>query len=1098
MLKIVFGRAGSGKSDRVMQLLKESAEKNKDTYLIVPRQFTFESDRAKLELLGNEIGNKITVLSFDRIYELLIRTYGKPSGKRLTKSGLKLLMFLALKNCEEKLKIFKKQVGRESFANAILDFSRQIKRQNQTPADFLELADKIEDENLKNKMTEFAICADSFDREVKNAGINPDDDLSRLKKLLEEHKFFENATVAFDGFSGFSNAEMSVVEKIFLQAEDVILCACCDDIYNDDIFNKFSESAKTARDFINLAKRNNIDVATPEKQDGGKRFISGELKLLEEGFLDDNNPQYLENPKDIFINCAEDIYEEVDFVAREIKNLVRKNGYSYSDFLVISRNVSEYGNPVYSTFKKYNIPLFYDTRKSIANQPLILAVSSLMKIIHSGYKNEDIFTYLKSYLSPFEADDIFELENYIYIWDIEGFEKYKNPFYQNPSGYGEKLRDDDKKKLEKINLFRENFVNHIEKLSLEIRNSTSAKKISESLFNFITKNGIKKRAQEAVDKSIKEGNMDEAQVLPMVYDSLIKIFEQLTEIFAGKEITLKKYCEYFDMIAKTDSLATIPSSTEEVTFGEAGKLRPTSPKTVFILGANFGSFPLESSKRDVFTYREKEILKENGLPFGVDPIESMAEEYFIAYTAICAPKEKLYVSYTLFDKAENSRTPSIIISEIKNVFRNIKEGDCKRDSYLSIENPVIALEEFAKEKNKESEYALTLKESLAGIKDSEISHILAMNDKLKESLSKESVAKLYSGNLRLSPSKLELFYDCPFAYFSRYSMRLKSIEKAQLDARNKGTLIHYIFEKMLSEYTADEIKNMDDATLEGQIEKYFKDFSEEHFAGEEMTQKVKWTFKNVLKEVFIFLRSLADELSNSQFTPVAFELSIGDNGDVPPIKLQLPDNSEISLEGKVDRADIMVKDNKRYLRVVDYKTGSKEFKMGEIPRGRDMQMFIYLFSIIENGRGLFKDLIPAGVLYFKAKYSDSTVKPGDKKKKSPHMEGIILRDLDVLFGMDPSGEGKFIKQKFAKKNSNFDSNSVTANLEEFDNIKREVLSNTRKMGERLKSGDISVDPVKRKKYDRCDYCEFKNVCHIENIDLDPKDVDNKWYLIKDE
>lgn len=46
---------------------------------------------------------------------------------------------------------------------------------------------------------------------------------------------------------------------------------------------------------------------------------------------------------------------------------------------------------------------------------------------------------------------------------------------------------------------------------------------------------------------------------------------------------------------------------------------------------------------------------------------------------------------------------------------------------------------------------------------------------------------------------------------------------------------------------------------------------------------------------------------------------------MPALSIPLPDGGRVSIDGKVDRVDLLQRDGVQYLRVVDYKTGKKEF-----------------------------------------------------------------------------------------------------------------------------------------------------------------------------
>lgn len=96
------------------------------------------------------------------------------------------------------------------------------------------------------------------------------------------------------------------------------------------------------------------------------------------------------------------------------------------------------------------------------------------------------------------------------------------------------------------------------------------------------------------------------------------------------------------------------------------------------------------------------------------------------------------------------------------------------------------------------------------------------------------------------------------------------------------------------------------------------------------------------------------ELAQSRFVPVAFELAIGGVGEegepyVEPVVLTLPDGAKIRVQGQVDRVDVYQKEGVSYVRVVDYKTGHKEFRLSDVVEGINLQMLIYILSICQNG-----------------------------------------------------------------------------------------------------------------------------------------------------
>ena len=129
MLNIITGRTGSGKTRYVREFATEIAKKEKDkAVLITPEQFNFETERAMLELLGNEKINNVEFTSFSRLSEKLLSQYGK-LDKRTADDGVRaVLMSRAIETLEDKLTIYSRYKKHPELISEILDFHREMKK----------------------------------------------------------------------------------------------------------------------------------------------------------------------------------------------------------------------------------------------------------------------------------------------------------------------------------------------------------------------------------------------------------------------------------------------------------------------------------------------------------------------------------------------------------------------------------------------------------------------------------------------------------------------------------------------------------------------------------------------------------------------------------------------------------------------------------------------------------------------------------------------------------------------------------------------------------------------------------------------------------
>ena len=67
MLRLILGRASSGKTTYVRKILAEKAAAGESAVLIVPEQFSFESEKAIIEMFGAKKASEISIMSFSSL-----------------------------------------------------------------------------------------------------------------------------------------------------------------------------------------------------------------------------------------------------------------------------------------------------------------------------------------------------------------------------------------------------------------------------------------------------------------------------------------------------------------------------------------------------------------------------------------------------------------------------------------------------------------------------------------------------------------------------------------------------------------------------------------------------------------------------------------------------------------------------------------------------------------------------------------------------------------------------------------------------------------------------------------------------------------------
>ena len=198
--------------------------------------------------------------------------------------------------------------------------------------------------------------------------------------------------------------------------------------------------------------------------------------------------------------------------------------------------------------------------------------------------------------------------------------------------------------------------------------------------------------------------------------------------------------------------------------------------------------------------------------------------------------------------------------------------------------------------------------------------------------------------------------------------------------------------------------------------------------------------------------------------------------------------------GSIDRVDTYEKDGNVYVRVVDYKTGRKDFSPSDIDSGKNLQMFLYLKSVVDTKKPTFLKeigvedggrLIPAGVIYVKTEIGDlkidspSEAEALEKVKAAQGRQGMILDDPDSISAMN----AHYVPVKF-KKDGTPDARTKDRlySYDEWESLCDKMSSVIGNVAKRMRSGDIQATPmVKPRGETPCEYCKFKPICRNAKI-----------------
>ena len=548
-----------------------------------------------------------------------------------------------------------------------------------------------------------------------------------------------------------------------------------------------------------------------------------------------------------------------------------------------------------------------------------------------------------------------------------------------------------------------------------------------------------------------------------VWNTVVSALEQINAIIGSVPMSTEEFACLFDtMLAKYDT-GIIPASLDSVSAGDFDRMRRRNLKHLIILGADDDRLPQVSGGSAIFSETELEVLSGLNLRFGAGPEAELWREFLLIENVLSLPSDSLIVSY------------------------------CGRPSFILDKNRLDSAETVSYADVTASAVAMMNRRHPGSL--DEISARWAAG---RGSLSEKSVQALYGSKIHISPSKADKYFSCKYAYFCRYGLNAEKWQTEEFTAAEFGTFMHDVLENVAREVSeGGGFRQYSDAQLEAMTAKYIKSYVLEAMGGlEDRSERFKYLFSRLESDVQKVVRDLAAELRKSDFFPIAFELNFADREKFPPIELK-NGRGTLAMTGIADRVDACEKDGKTYIRIVDYKTGPKEFSLSDIWYGTGLQMLLYLYAMQQAD----PSVVPAGVMYVPA--SDRFVScKGDldeaqlqkERSKQARRVGMMLTSEGIPEAWE-HGEKTLsptMKGEVSRENFNMLFEHITNRLSE--------------MAEGIRCGRIEADPYSYgTDPESCQYCDFALSCGFrdsengEHIRMRKKlEPDEVWNRIAEE
>lgn len=1087
----ILGRAGSGKTTAVLEQIAQVARRGEKAMLLVPEQFSFEMEKAIFGMLEPAAADRVEVYSFTRLCHRLFLEYGGLAGENLSDAARVVLMSLALEQAQDRLELYRKPARSASFVGSMLQMVSEFQNAGVTPDSLREFSMSTDNAQLSQKTAELGEIYLHYQSLVQSRYRDEKDSLMRGCALARGKGFFQEYFIYVDSFMTYMAGEKELLKIMLEECQELTMTFPCDDLGNIRSNTKesrnntpFTVARETALQLISAAKQLGVAVRAPQRLGDSKRFVSKELVTLEKSLCgQEPSPQ---QPGDgVRLVHLDTPYDEVRFVAAQIAEIVRNTDTYYRDIAVICRSLDRYRSAVEDLFARYEIPVFFDAREDILSVPLAAFLRSGLEAVLRPFDTTSMLALAKNSLMGLDCAQAAELENYCYTWDIRGKQWQGGAgFVGHPRGLEAHWSEEDHQLLERVRQAAETVARPVERLQQALEEETGSA-FARGLYQFLLDTGAREHMTEYLQKHTDAlGAQRYLQLNTGAWDLVIGLLELFDQAIGEIHLPLERLRDLFLLALQTADLGSIPTTLDQVALGTADRMRPNHPKVTFVLGANQGEFPPQLTENSLLSESERDQMAQAGFALNPTVIKRNDYELYYAYAALTSPSRQLIVTYHDALLTGESCLPSSIAEELMALFPGILEGPDALPPEAYAVNEATAFDLLCRQLQKDPVLAASVEQCLPSGDAPRLERIRHLLENKGFRIEDREVARvLFGRRMRLSPSRVDTFFQCPFAYFCQSGLGLRPRRKVEFSPTQSGTVIHHVLEQMVSRHGGKGLSQLEEEQLRQEVAELLEGFLKERVpAKEALTQRFRYLFGRLVRSLVHLLQRLGEEFAQSQFAPCAFELPINKDSDVQPLELRTPDGVTVWVEGVVDRVDRMEADGRTYIRVVDYKSGSKDFDLSQVYYGLNLQMLLYLFAIQQNGTGELGDALPAGVLYMPAQDRVLPVERGtpeekirQEHRKKYRMNGLLLDDPVSLSGMEEKLGGVFITVK-TKKDGSLDARSSVASLAQLGQIRQHIEGLLVQMAEALSHGEIPALPAATAGVEPCKWCDFASIC----------------------
>lgn len=1096
-MRLMVGATANAVREKILTELAQIARARGRAYLLVPEQFTMQTDRALLERLDVPVMMDIKVKSFGSLSREVLGRVGGAKLAYVNESGRRMLAQYLLGASREGLTILGKSWDKRGAAAKLVETLGEFRSLGMDALAVAKLGAGADvPPLLAAKLADVEKLLAAYEEALGERRLDNEARLALLAEKIDEADWLDGLAIYIDGFHSLSQPELAVLLALEARGAKLAmtLVMAPQMLTNARGWWTLHSACHASYSFYETLVRAGIPL-TVEAVDARGSMLADAEPLAQQLFGYDT--QAAQGGEQVELWKAPQPQTEITYLAGRLRQLVREKGLRYRDVHITTNQPQVYFPLIARIFKQYGIPAFIDERKALDAHYLVRYLLNALDMVQYGFAYPMVFACLETGLAGLDEDEVVALDLFARAKHLRGTMYFDARYFAPPDENARSRKLEGLRAQQEVALAaHEAFTARFQPFYEDLRACTTVRDFSTVVYHFLTAPEL----LDAFHASDAEKSPTQRETDAQIVEALVDLLDQLVATIGEMPVTLKQYTHILSEGLGEASLGIVPPAQDEVQVVELGRARTGRCRVQVIVGMSDAWMPSQGVTRTVFIREEKQWLEKAGVQLRFDETRILEDEALCLYETLAKPTERLILSYPLSGADGAAMNESVFITRVRQIMPALEEKSllAAMDEVLpyleweSLKNAADWLRRYAAQPELAAEDEDGVRRTASVVRYFEEARPqLApfLRDglyytNLRAKLAPDVVKRLYPaiGEGHVSISELESWQGCPYKHFLRYGIRPLEDLDYTLAVDEIGDVLHGSLDQLTRDLRKHpEWLDWDDAQICAQMDAYLDEEAARQLDGARSREARNAAVLDKLRRQSRKAgRFIIRQLRESDFAPRFSEVAFGADAPIlPPVYLDI-DGQILRIEGRIDRIDTWRQGGQVYARVIDYKSGFNSFDITRVWNGLDLQLLLYLRAAM----GWREQPLPAGVFYLSLKRpfidTDSLDEQEIEKMIAADllMDGVFIDDPDVIEALDRGvREGKEQVIAFKGRGKTPD-NSLSAEL--LERLLDHTVQAAQQAVRAVMDGDIRVQPLEEKQKGGCAYCDYAAVCRFED------------------